>query len=199
MKSTFRDLLSREKGKIENLAGDVLKSIFVLAISSFISYFFSRRGFREANIITVYILGVLITAIWTSKRAYSLVSSVISVLLFNFLFTEPRYTFNAYDAGHLATFLVMFIAAFITSSLAVRIKQQAMQSAETAYRTKILFETNQQLGMEQDIQGIISVTCGQLRKLLKRDIIFYEVQNNKLGKPAVFPYQEEDLPNYLSP
>ena len=59
----------------------------------------------------------------------------------------------------------MFIAAFITSSLAVRIKQQAMQSAETAYRTKILFETNQQLGMEQDIQGIISVTCGQLRKL----------------------------------
>ena len=176
MKSTFRDLLSREKGKIENLAGDVLKSIFVLAISTFISYFFSRRGFREANIITVYILGVLITAIWTSKRAYSLVSSVISVLLFNFLFTEPRYTFNAYDAGHLATFLVMFIAAFITSSLAVRIKQQAMQSAETAYRTKILFETNQQLGMEQDIQGIISVTCGQLRKLLKRDIIFYEVQ-----------------------
>ena len=173
MKSTFRDLLSREKGKIENLAGDVLKSIFVLAISTFISYFFSRRGFREANIITVYILGVLITAIWTSKRAYSLVSSVISVLLFNFLFTEPRYTFNAYDAGHLATFLVMFIAAFITSSLAVRIKQQAMQSAETAYRTKILFETNQQLGMEQDIQGIISVTCGQLRKLLKRDIIFY--------------------------
>lgn len=199
MKSTFRDLLSREKGKIENLAGDVLKSIFVLAISTFISYFFSRRGFREANIITVYILGVLITAIWTSKRAYSLVSSVISVLLFNFLFTEPRYTFNAYDAGHLATFLVMFIAAFITSSLAVRIKQQAMQSAETAYRTKILFETNQQLGMEQDIQGIISVTCGQLRKLLKRDIIFYEVQNNKLGKPAVSPYQEEDLPNYLSP
>ena len=95
MKSTFRDLLSREKGKIENLAGDVLKSIFVLAISTFISYFFSRRGFREANIITVYILGVLITAIWTSKRAYSLVSSVISVLLFNFLFTEPRYTFNA--------------------------------------------------------------------------------------------------------
>lgn len=53
MKSTFRDLLSREKGKIENLAGDVLKSIFVLAISTFISYFFSRRGFREANIITV--------------------------------------------------------------------------------------------------------------------------------------------------
>ena len=39
-----QDLLSREKGKIENLAGDVLKSIFVLAISTFISYFFSGTG-----------------------------------------------------------------------------------------------------------------------------------------------------------
>ena len=116
------------KRKKRKAAADIFKSILVLGISTFISYFFSKRGFREANIITVYILGVLITAVVTSQRIYSLISSVISVLLFNFLFTEPRYTFNAYDAGYIATFLVMFIAAFITSSLAVRIKKQAIQS-----------------------------------------------------------------------
>ena len=157
----------------------------MLGISTFISYFFSREV-PEANIITVYILGVLITAVVTSQRIYSLISSVISVLLFNFLFTEPRYTFNAYDAGYIATFLVMFIAALITSSLAVRIKKQAIQSAETAYRTRILFETNQQLGQEQNSQGIISVTCGQLEKLLKRDIIFYEVKNGNLARAGSF-------------
>ena len=161
--------------------------------------FSQKRGFREANIITVYILGVLITAVVTSQRIYSLISSVISVLLFNFLFTEPRYTFNAYDAGYIATFLVMFIAAFITSSLAVRIKKQAVQSAETAYRTRILFETNQQLGQEQNSQGIISVTCGQLEKLLKRDIIFYEVKNGNLAEPVLFSGQEGEKQDYLAP
>ena len=191
MKGDFETRLYQEEGKKRKAAADIFKSILVLGISTFISYFFSKRGFREANIITVYILGVLITAVVTSQRIYSLISSVISVLLFNFLFTEPRYTFNAYDAGYIATFLVMFIAAFITSSLAVRIKKQAIQSAETAYLgTRILFETNQQLGQEQNSQGIISVTCGQLEKLLKRDIIFYEVKNGNLAEPVLFSGQE---------
>lgn len=199
MKGDFETRLYQEEGKKRKAAADIFKSILVLGISTFISYFFSKRGFREANIITVYILGVLITAVVTSQRIYSLISSVISVLLFNFLFTEPRYTFNAYDAGYIATFLVMFIAAFITSSLAVRIKKQAIQSAETAYRTRILFETNQQLGQEQNSQGIISVTCGQLEKLLKRDIIFYEVKNGNLAEPVLFSGQEGEKQDYLAP
>ena len=140
MKGDFETRLYQEEGKKRKAAADIFKSILVLGISTFISYFFSKRGFREANIITVYILGVLITAVVTSQRIYSLISSVISVLLFNFLFTEPRYTFNAYDAGYIATFLVMFIAAFITSSLAVRIKKQAIQSAETAYRPEFFLK-----------------------------------------------------------
>lgn len=168
------------------IAMDVLKSALALAISTAIGCLFDQIGFTEANIITVYILGVLVTAVITSQRGFSLVSSVISVLLFNFLFTEPRLTFNAYDAGYPATFLIMFIAAFLTSSLAVQIKRQARQSAETAYRTKILFDTNQLIGGEKDSTGIISVTCGQLKKLLNKDILFYGVQNGALTTPQLF-------------
>ncbi len=166
---------------------DLFKSLLALAASTAIGFVFYHFGFSEANTITVYILGVLATAIITSQRAYSLVSSIVSVLLFNFLFTDPRFTLNAYDAGYPATFLIMFIAAFLTSSLAVRIKRQARQSAETAYRTKILFDTNQLIGNEQDSVGIISVTCNQLNKLLNRDILFYSIQNGVLATPQLFP------------
>ena len=62
----------------------------------------------------------------------------------------------------------MLAAAFITSSLAERIKKQAAQSAKTAYRTQILFDTNQQLSNEQDIEGIISVTCGTVEEIIKK-------------------------------
>lgn len=166
---------------------DLFKSLLALAASTAIGFVFYHFGFSEANTITVYILGVLATAIITSQRVYSLVSSVISVLLFNFLFTDPRFTLNAYDAGYPATFVIMFVAAFLTSSLAVRIKRQARQAAETAYRTKILFDTNQLIGNEQDSTGIISVTCNQLNKLLNRDILFYSIQNGALATPQLFP------------
>lgn len=166
---------------------DCAKSAAALIASTLLGYLFSRLGFSEANIITVYILGVLITAVITSQRFYSLVSSVISVLLFNFLFTDPRFTLNAYGAGYPATFVIMFVSAFLTSSLAVRMKQSAKKSAETAYRTKILFDTNQLIGNEPDAKGIISVTCNQLTKLLDKDILFYGVSNDALTAPLLFP------------
>lgn len=192
--------LKRNKSqKTKFIATDLLKSLICLVASTIIGFVFSEFNFSEANIITIYILGVLVTAVITSQRIYSLVSSVISVLLFNFLFTEPRFTFNAYDAGYPATFLIMFIAAFLTSSLAVRIKRQARQSAATAYRTKILFDTNQLISNEIDSAGIISVTCNQLTKLLNKDIIFYQIQNKELASPLLFPvHTGQDISEYIS-
>lgn len=77
----------------------------------------------------------------------------------------------------------MFIAAFLTSSLAVKIQHQARQAAETAYRTRVLFDTNRALGNEKDLTGMISVTCRQLTKLLDRDILFYRIRNGSLAAP----------------
>lgn len=169
------------------LAADLYKSALVFAATTAIGFLFHWLGFSEANIITVYILGVLITAVVTSQRVYSLVSSIVSVLLFNFLFTDPRFTFSAYDAGYPATFLIMFLAAFLTSSLAVRIKRQARQAAETAYRTKILLDTSQSIGNEKESAGMIAVTCNQLIKLLHRDVLYYGVQEGALDAPLLFP------------
>lgn len=189
----------KEKSKIRISIIDILKTLAILSAATIIGLFFRWRGLNEANIITIYILGVLITAVSTSQRIFSFVSSLISVLLFNFWFTEPRFTFKAYDPRYLTTFPIMLIAAFITSSLAERIKKQAAQSAETAYRTQILFDTNQQLSNEQDFEGIISVTCGQLKKLLKRDIIFYKTAEDALSEPLLFPANEEqDMKIYLT-
>ena len=52
-----------------------------------IGFAFDMLGFTEANIIAIYIFGVLLISTVTNNRLYSLVSTVISVLLFNFFFT----------------------------------------------------------------------------------------------------------------
>lgn len=165
---------------------DVLKSVGLLALATAIGYAFSFLGFSEANIITIYILSVLVTAIITTHRVYSLSSSIISVLTFNFCFTDPRFSFNAYDSGYPFTFFIMFVSAFITSTLAVRINQNAKQSARTAYRTKLLLETNQLLQKATNKKEIIAVAANQLTKLVGRDIIVYPVEDDDPGKPYVF-------------
>lgn len=164
---------------------DIIKATVILILATVIGYGFYLVGFSETNIITIYILGVLITAVLTSNKLCSIASSVLSVLVFNFFFTEPRYSLVAYDPGYPVTFLIMFAAAVLTSSLALKIKRQAKQSAATAYRTKVLLDTNLLLQQQSSNDDMIDVTVKQLIKLLKKDIVFYKVKDNRLLPPFV--------------
>lgn len=178
---------SRFKGNgNEKLLPDLLKTLCMLAGATVIGSVFYECGFSEANIITIYILCVLVTSVITSRRVFSLILSVVCVFVFNFFFTVPRFTFQAYDSGYPVTFVVMLLAAFITSSLAVKIKRQAFQAAQSAYRTRILLDTNQMLAQADQVSEIISVTAQQLVKLLKRDLVFYRAGDGTLSKPQVF-------------
>lgn len=60
---------------------DVLKSIVVLLVATLIGCGFDALGFTESNIIAVYILGVLVTAVITTNRLCGILTSVVSVLV----------------------------------------------------------------------------------------------------------------------
>ncbi len=141
----------------------------ILAVSTLIGQLFHNLHFTEANTITVYILGALLTALFTRSNLCSIAVSLASVLLFNFFFTEPRLSFYAYESGYPVTFAIMLIASVITGTLANRLSKNAKQSAQASYRTKVLFETNQLLQQAEEGE-ILATTARQLEKLLNRDV-----------------------------
>ena len=170
---------------------DILKCAAGVALASILGLLFERLGFTEANIITVYILSVLVVAVVTTHRIYCLISSLASVFVFNFLFTEPKYTLFAYDPGYPVTFLVMFLGALMAGTLAARLKNHAKQSAQTAYRTKILFDTDQLLNKAKGRDAIIDVAANQLVKLLGRNIVIYLSENGMLKEGRAFYVKPE--------
>lgn len=196
--AVYRLRKAKKRHHIIFSAADILKCIVILLASSLIGTIFENLGFAEANIITVFVLGVLVISVITKHQVYSLISSIVSVLVFNFLFTEPKFTLQAYDQGYPVTFLIMFLAAFLTGSLAIRLKNQAKQSARAAYRTKVLFDTNQLLQQSKDKSEIISVTSNQLIKLLGKDVVFYLAEKEKLEEPHIFSATNENLEVYTS-
>ena len=80
----------------------------------------------------------------------------------------------------------MFVAAFITSTLATKIKRNARQAAQVAFRTKVLFDTNQLIQKSEGEQNIIDVTVHQLIKLLDRDIVVYLAKDASLFEPRIY-------------
>ena len=174
---------NREKSRIfKNIAA----SACILLGATLLSQCFYQLGFTEANIIMVYILGVLLTSAVVTHQVYSLVSSIASVFIFNFLFTHPRFSLTAYATGYPVTFVVMFLTAYITGTFAIRYKKQAGQSAKIAHRTKILFDTDQLLSKAGNKEEILNAAAEQVVKLLGRNIVVFDSEGGKLSAPAFF-------------
>ena len=177
--------------RLDSILLNTIKSAGILAGATLLSLLFYHVGFTNANIIMVYILGVLLTSIATSRRIYSLVSSIASVFIFNFLFTLPRFSLTAYETGYPVTFVVMFLTAYITGTFAIRYKEQAGQSAKIAYRTKILFDTDQMLSRASGREEIMNAAAQQIVKLLGRNIVVFAAEDGALGEHQLFPAGEQ--------
>ncbi len=158
-------------------------SALILAIASGISFGLHYMGFTDANIITVYILAVLVISVLTENRFCWVISSAAGVLLFNFFFTTPKFSLMAYDKGYPVTFAVMLVASLVTGSIAARMKSHAKQSAQAAYRTKILLDTNQMLAKAKNADEIFEIAASQTKKLLALDA--FALRDNDLSKLGI--------------
>ena len=183
--SLFRSLIPYPK--------DILITVLILAIATVLGLSFYSFGFTDSNIITVYILGVLLTSLFTKGYTCGIIGSLVSVMLFNFFFTEPRLTFHAYDSGYPVTFAIMLVASVITGTLASKLKSHAKLSAQAAFRTKVLLDTNQLLQKAQNDEDIINITATQIMKLLNRSVVMYSVRDGKLTKGSLYSAQSDNL------
>ena len=161
-------------------AWELLLTIGILAAATVIGWVFLRLGFADANIIMVYLLGVLLTSAFTNGYTCGVLSAFLSVLLFNYFLTEPRLSLAAYGSKYPITFAVMFAAALLTGTLAAKLKAHAQLSARDAYRTKLLFDMNRQLQKAETPEEVYRMTATQIQKLMQRDVLIYPAQGNAL-------------------
>lgn len=184
---------SSGKTKAQKIPLEILKSVAVLFSTTVVGLLLENMGLNGASVIIIYILGVQLISIITSNWMCSLLSSLASVLIFNFFFIDPLYSFVAYDISYPVTFIIMFTVAFITGTFAIKLKSTASQSARSAFRTKILFETNQLMQKANTSSEIFTATANQLSKLLNRTVILYQPMGDFLDQPRIFEAGSDSL------
>ena len=180
-------------------AKDYFLTVFIFAVCTFIGLLFQKLKFTDTNIVTIYILGVLVTSIVTDGYLCSIAGSFLSVVLFRFFLTEPRMSFHTYAVGYPVTFFIMLISSVLTGALAAKLKTHAKMSAQLAFRTQVLFDTDRLMQKAQGETEILDVTCTQLIRLLNRNITAYVVENGTLSGGKLFSEEKEDTEDFLIP
>ena len=168
-------------------ARELLLTVGILAAATIIGWVFLRLGFANANIIMVYLLGVLLTSAFTSGYTCGVLSAFLSVILFNYFLTEPRLSLVAYGSKYPITFAVMFAAALLTGTLAAKLKAHAQLSARDAYRTKLLFDMNRKLQKAETPEEVYRMTAMQIQRLMQRDVLICPVQGGALLDEMIYP------------
>jgi two-component system sensor histidine kinase KdpD len=165
---------------------DFLKAGAIIIATSLLSLWLFSVGVNKENLLAVYFLGVLLSAITVKGIFYNLLTSIMSVLCYNFFFIEPRWTFETYDIGYPFTVALMFIASMIVSTLTTRIQFHAKEAAIKSYRTNVLLETTQQLQNAKSVEEIYNQIAQQIISLLDYNVIIYPQKDNILQKPFTY-------------
>jgi len=152
---------------------DALKTLGLIAAATLVSFGLRAMHLGDQNVIMAYLLGVLLASRATSGYACGVMASVISVLAFNFFFTAPYYTFAVIQPGYPITFLIMLVAALVTSTLTVRIRTQSRLAVEREHRTEVLYEINKKLLATRGLDNIAALTTHYIVSLFGRSVVFF--------------------------
>ncbi|MFT3789591.1 MAG: sensor histidine kinase KdpD [Rudaea sp.] len=105
------------------------------------------------NLVMLYLLGTVYVAARIG-RGPSALAAVLSVLLFDFLFVPPIYSFAVSDAQYLITFGVMLATGFVISHFAARGKRQAAVARARERRTNELYALSRELAQSRNVDEL---------------------------------------------
>lgn len=137
-----------------------------------------------SNLIMVYLLGVMVTAIhW--GRGPAILNSLVSVLAFYFFFVPVRYSFTLVESHFIFTFVVMLIVAFIISHLTILIRRQAEAARLQERRTAAMHALSRELATARGVENILEVAVKQLWEIFESQVVALLPEENGKLRPIV--------------
>ncbi|HJT20318.1 MAG TPA: sensor histidine kinase KdpD [Nitrospira sp.] len=128
--------------------------------------------FAPANLIMVYLIGVILVAIRLG-RGPSVLSSILSVAMFDFFYVPPYFSFAVSDIQYLLTFGVMLIVALVISNLTVRIREQAELARYREKRTGVLYAMSRDLATHRGSTMLAHLAAKHLREVFDGQVAIF--------------------------
>jgi two-component system, OmpR family, sensor histidine kinase KdpD len=152
-------------------------AIAILLTTSITLVLWLLRDFlNHANFSLIYLLGVVIVAIWLGTGP-SLLATFMSFFSFNFFLVKPLYTFLVADSRDVLDLIVFLSVAVITGQLAAYARKQADAANQRADELKILYSLTSSFNRLATQDDIYATLQAELQKYLHVKQV-YALPNN---------------------
>jgi two-component system sensor histidine kinase KdpD len=150
-------------------AWQIARSAVVVAAAAGLAWLFYRPpDLSDESLILLG--GVVVAALWCG-RAGAAAASVLAVLAFNFLFTEPRFSLNIYDSGNVLTFGVMLAVGLVVGTLAARSREQSQRASDREQATAAQYALSRELAAAREASDVCRIVARHAHDLLQADVV----------------------------
>lgn len=150
------------------------------------------KYFDLANIVLLFLLGVVAAAM-RGGRGPAVLAAIVSVILFDFFFVMPRFSFAVTDVQYILTFIVLLLVGLVVGQLTASLKFQVSAARTGERRARHLYEMAKMLSsalMEDQVEEI-AIRFLQQSFSAKACLILPD-EDEKLKIPS----HNDALPNY---
>jgi len=133
----------------------------------------------NSSLIMVYLLGVTFVATYGAMGP-SILTSIFSVLAYDYFFVNTFYGFSVPDFQYLFTLVVMLLVAQIISHLTILSRRQIEAVRQIEYQTSALYTLSHQLSNTRGVDKLLDIGTRYLAKTFNCDVLALLPINNRL-------------------
>ena len=140
--------------------------LMVMIWATIFAFMVDKASINNGNIFSIYMLAIIFIAFRTEKYIFSVMSSIITVLLINYFFTAPYSAFDFTLKGYPISFLTLFIIAILASVITAKFKKQVNLTLESQRKEKEALEEKQEVIVESEKEKM----RGNLLRAISHDL-----------------------------
>jgi len=126
----------------------------------------------DANIVMIFLAGVALAAA-RFGRGPALAAAILSVLVFDYFFVSPSFSFAIQDAQYAITLGVMLGIGLLISALTSKLQSQLRDSETKERRTAALYQITRRLSEASGLDALLETAETQFQEIFGGQMVLY--------------------------
>jgi two-component system, OmpR family, sensor histidine kinase KdpD len=147
---------------------------FVTAFSALL-----LRDLEPTNLVMFYLAAVVISAVYLG-RGPSIIASLASVLVFDFFFIHPYFSFTVTDTEYIVTFVALLAVGLIISSSASLLRDQVDQLKKRENNARVINSLSKELTGAVSLGNVLGIVERKISQTFECDVAILLPERSEL-------------------
>jgi two-component system sensor histidine kinase KdpD len=160
-------------------------SIFAVGLISLIA-FLVRSSLSEVNTLFLLLSPVILSALYLG-RGPSITAAIASIVIFDYLFVPPYFTFAVRDIQYFVSFVVYITVAVVISNLAYRLRRRLEMLKQSELKNIGLYGLSRDLVTAHTVEQVLSIMVRHTLEIFPCEMAIFLPEEGILSVKAKTP------------